>query len=156
MPQLDISTFIGQVTWISVVFGRYYRLMVTDVVPSLNRIVKFRAKKADVNRGDLRQFDGVRGSSDEQYDREVSLGGKQWVARLTNERHHAERMLRGLERQARLSKKDGVSGGLLVKRRKFRRPQKSLSMKMVSPISTTGTKETPVKSTGSKKGAKRK
>ncbi len=71
MPQLDVTTFFGQVTWFAVVFVVFYLVMVSDVLPRLNRAVKVRAKKLELTRGDARQFDAERVSTEESYARSL-------------------------------------------------------------------------------------
>ena len=67
MPQMDSATYLGQVTWFVLVFGVFYLVMVTDVLPSLDRVMKMRVKKLALTRGDARQFDQERASADEGY-----------------------------------------------------------------------------------------
>jgi hypothetical protein len=67
MPQLDVSTYLGQVTWFAVVFAVFYLIVLTDVLPGLNRALKVRTKKLERVRGDARQFDGVRVASEDKY-----------------------------------------------------------------------------------------
>jgi len=76
MPQLDSATFVGQVTWFSLVFSAFYLIVLTDVLPSLNRAVKVRAKRLDRVRGDARQFDGVSVSAQDSVDSMLSSGSK--------------------------------------------------------------------------------
>ena len=76
MPQWDSATFVGQVTWFSLVFSVFYLVVLTDVLPSLNRAVKVRAKRLDLVRGDARQFDGVSVSAQESVDTMLSSGSK--------------------------------------------------------------------------------
>lgn len=45
-------TFLGQVTWFIRVFSTFYLIVLTDVLPTLNRAIKVRVKKAD----QMRQF----------------------------------------------------------------------------------------------------
>jgi hypothetical protein len=67
MPQLDTSTFRGQVTWLSIVFVVLYRTRTGEVLPKLNRIVKLRSKKRDRTRGDATQYDGERAQVENGY-----------------------------------------------------------------------------------------
>lgn len=76
MPQLDSATYFGQVTWLAVVFGLFYVLMLADVLPGVNRILKVRAKKLDRVRGDARQFDGVRVTAQDALDAQGSGAAK--------------------------------------------------------------------------------
>ena len=45
MPQLDSTTFFGQVTWLVIVFVSYFLVVRGDIFPSLTRLLKVRAKK---------------------------------------------------------------------------------------------------------------
>ena len=67
MPQLDISTYLGQVTSFAVVFTLYYFVTLVDVLPRLNRIIKLRVKKLDTTSDDARQFDSERTTSDSSH-----------------------------------------------------------------------------------------
>lgn len=98
MPQLDVTTYLGQVTWFFVVFSAFYVMMVSDVLPLLNRAVKLRAKKLDTQRGALRQFDGVRGSGEEHYDGSQRRSSKKMQARMVLDRSalaHSDTAQRG-------------------------------------------------------------
>ena len=86
MPQLDVTTFLGQVTWFTVVFVRFYLARTTEVLPALNRVVKLRVKKRDQQRGELRQFDGVRTSAEEGVDGTQVRMSKKVLARLAHQR----------------------------------------------------------------------
>jgi len=68
MPQLDVSTYLGQVTWFTLVFRVFYGTMTYSVLPALNRAVKMRTKKVERTRGDARQFDGARAAAESSYD----------------------------------------------------------------------------------------
>ena len=72
MPQLDSATYLGQVTWFGLVFGVFYIIMVTDVLPAFDRALKIRVKKLALTRGDARQFDRERTGADEAYARAVA------------------------------------------------------------------------------------
>lgn len=74
MPQLDVATFIGQVSWFVVVFAAYYIITTTDILPSFNRAVKARMEKLQSTRGDSRQFDGFRESAAGGFDSAASVG----------------------------------------------------------------------------------
>jgi putative endonuclease len=63
MPQLDVATYIGQVTWFVAVFSAFYIIMTSDVLPMFNRAVKARTEKLARSRGDSRQFDTHRESA---------------------------------------------------------------------------------------------
>lgn len=63
MPQLDVATYIGQVTWFVAVFSAFYVIMTSDVLPLFNRAVKARTEKLARSRGDSRQFDTHRESA---------------------------------------------------------------------------------------------
>jgi len=45
MPQLDLFTFFGQVSWLSLAFVFYFVVMGTSVLPLINRSLKLREKK---------------------------------------------------------------------------------------------------------------
>jgi len=45
MPQLDVFTFLGQVTWFSLSFVIYFIAIGVIVLPLINRSVKLRSKK---------------------------------------------------------------------------------------------------------------
>jgi hypothetical protein len=89
MPQLDVSTYLGQVTWFAVVFTRFYLAVVTDVLPALNRAVKMRAKKLDRTRGDARQFDSARRAAEDGYDHASAVTSKHALGILTHARARA-------------------------------------------------------------------
>jgi F-type H+-transporting ATPase subunit b len=72
MPQMDSVTYLSQVTWFVVVFGLYYIIMVADVLPALDRVLKIRVKKLALTRGDARHFDRERVQADEGYGRALA------------------------------------------------------------------------------------
>ena len=45
MPQIDSVTFLSQLFWLVVIFFLFYSFILSDVLPSLSRILKVRAKK---------------------------------------------------------------------------------------------------------------
>jgi hypothetical protein len=83
MPQLDTSTYLGQVTWFTVVFLGFYLVMLTDVLPTLNMVVKVRAKKLDRTRNDARQFDSERTSANAAYAVSTAAAATSSIALLT-------------------------------------------------------------------------
>jgi len=85
MPQMDSATYFGQVTWFAVVFAVFYLVVLTDVLPGLNRALKVRTKKIERVRGDARQFDGVRVSAQDALDTHVG-GVSRMISRITGER----------------------------------------------------------------------
>jgi hypothetical protein len=50
MPQLDVTTYRGQVSSVVIGFGLVYRLRRSEVLPSRNRAVKRRSKKTERRR----------------------------------------------------------------------------------------------------------
>jgi hypothetical protein len=82
MPQLDSSTFLGQVTWFGLVFLGFYLILLTEVLPKLNRIVKVRVKKLERTRNDARQFDAERTMADQTYARSTSHAAASSLALL--------------------------------------------------------------------------
>jgi len=45
MPQIDIFTFFGQVTWFAMAFVFYFSVVGSILLPSINRSIKIRDKK---------------------------------------------------------------------------------------------------------------
>jgi hypothetical protein len=84
MPQLDTTTYLGQVTWFTVVFTGFYLIVLTDVLPRLNRAIKVRAKKLERTRDDARQFDTERSSADAAYARATSIAAASSLTLLTD------------------------------------------------------------------------
>ena len=82
MPQLDTTTYLGQVTWFTFVFSLFYFIVLTDVLPRINRAVKVRAKKLDRTRDDARQFDAERTTADQTYARSTSSAAASSLAIL--------------------------------------------------------------------------
>jgi hypothetical protein len=82
MPQMDSVTYLSQVTWFRVVFGLYYRVMVADVLPALDRALKVRVKKLARTRGNAREFDRERSHADEAYGRSLALAASSSVGLL--------------------------------------------------------------------------
>ena len=82
MPQLDTTTYLGQVTWFTFVFSLFYFVVLTDVLPRINRAVKVRAKKLDRTRDDARQFDAERTTADQSYARSTSSAASSSLALL--------------------------------------------------------------------------
>lgn len=93
MPQLDIATFLGQSTWLTVVFMGFYLIMVGSVLPLLSRALKLRAKKLDLQRTEVLQRGaegGVRVAVEASYDSAHADHGKKLIARLGLRRLHLE------------------------------------------------------------------
>ena len=45
MPQLDTVTFLSQIFWLVIIFGAFYLIVLTHILPSISRILKVRKKK---------------------------------------------------------------------------------------------------------------
>ena len=103
MPQFDVSTYRGQVTWFALVFSVFYLVMRTDVLPRLNRAVKVRAKKIDRTRNDARQFDGVRASSEEGVDRQGVRGSVSARTRIGRVQSNVASAARGVSSKVLMS-----------------------------------------------------
>lgn len=56
MPQLDGVTYLPQVFWLRVVFFVFYLITVKNIVPTLSRILKVRAKKLSFAQGGLQEL----------------------------------------------------------------------------------------------------
>lgn len=82
MPQLDTTTYLGQVTWFTFVFSFFYFVILTDVLPRINRAVKVRAKKLERTRDDARQFDVERTTADQNYARSTTSAASSSLALL--------------------------------------------------------------------------
>jgi hypothetical protein len=110
MPQLDVGTFRGQVTWVRRVFIVLYRTRTGDILPKLNRIVKMRAKKRERTRGDATQYDGERARVERGYSGRLgkAAGGSYgllqergdaqtaWVNKEVNARNQSPKRGRGI------------------------------------------------------------
>ena len=49
MPQLDTVTFLSQLFWLVIIFGAFYLIVLTDILPSFSRVLKSRLKKLKSN-----------------------------------------------------------------------------------------------------------
>jgi hypothetical protein len=49
MPQLDTVTYLSQLFWVLILFGGFYIIVLSDILPSLSTILKARKKKLDQN-----------------------------------------------------------------------------------------------------------
>lgn len=156
MPQLDSATYLGQVTWLAVVFGLFYLVVLTDVLPGLNRALKIRSKKLERVRGDARQFDGIRVSAQDALDAQASSVSK----RVMGVRMSKRSSLQGYAQAALKSRfgRRGLSTG--AKSRVLGLSKPVLPSKVMSKVSSTASSSaksgTKVKSSSAKgtKGSK--
>ena len=49
MPQLDTVTFLSQLFWLVIIFGAFYLIVLTEILPSFSRVLKSRLKKLKSN-----------------------------------------------------------------------------------------------------------
>ena len=49
MPQLDTVTFLSQLFWLVIVFGGFYLIVLTHILPAFSRVLKSRLKKLKAN-----------------------------------------------------------------------------------------------------------
>jgi hypothetical protein len=144
MPQMDMATFLGQVTWFFRVFSTFYLIVLTDLLPTLNRAIKVRVKKAD----QMRQFSsGWTGSitqADGQSTQSRGRGSK--VLKLTEDHLNNSTIHGGV----------GVETKRLKSVLKAMKAKSSVPTMVVSPKKVRGgAKKTPAPTAGTTRGRPR-
>ncbi len=74
MPQLDTVTFLSQIFWLVVVFGFFYLIVLTHILPAISRILKVRKKKLEHNKNSMYSLGDEKGQTLAGYDKLLSQG----------------------------------------------------------------------------------
>ena len=74
MPQLDTVTFLSQLFWLVVIFGTFYLIVLTDILPSFSRVLKSRLKKLKSNKDAMYSLGDEKGETSSLYDGSLSTG----------------------------------------------------------------------------------
>jgi hypothetical protein len=74
MPQLDTVTFLSQLFWLVVIFGTFYLIVLTDILPSFSRVLKSRLKKLKSNENAMYSLGDEKGETSSLYDGSLSTG----------------------------------------------------------------------------------
>ena len=68
MPQLDTVTYLSQLFWVLILFGGFYIIVLSDILPSLSTILKARKKKLDQNGDAIENFASEETSTSSSYE----------------------------------------------------------------------------------------
>ena len=74
MPQLDTVTFLSQLFWLVIIFGAFYLIVLTDILPSFSRVLKSRLKKLKSNENAMYSLGDEKGETSSLYDGSLSTG----------------------------------------------------------------------------------
>jgi F-type H+-transporting ATPase subunit b len=74
MPQLDTVTFLSQIFWLVIIFGAFYLIVLTHILPSISRILKVRKKKLEYNKNAMYNLGDEKGETLAGYDKLLSKG----------------------------------------------------------------------------------
>ena len=74
MPQLDTVTFLSQLFWLVIIFGAFYLIVLTDILPSFSRVLKSRLKKLKSNKDAMYSLGDEKGETSSLYDSSLSTG----------------------------------------------------------------------------------
>ena len=74
MPQLDTVTFLSQLFWLVIIFGTFYLIVLTDILPSFSRVLKSRLKKLKSNKDAMYSLGDEKGETSSLYDSSLSTG----------------------------------------------------------------------------------
>jgi len=74
MPQLDTVTFLSQLFWLVIIFGAFYLMVLTDILPSFSRVLKSRLKKLKSNENAMYSLGDEKGETSSLYDGSLSTG----------------------------------------------------------------------------------
>ena len=74
MPQLDTVTFLSQIFWLVIIFGAFYLIVLTHILPSISRILKVRKKKLEYNKNAMYNLGDEKGETSSLYDSSLSTG----------------------------------------------------------------------------------
>ena len=74
MPQLDTVTFLSQIFWLVIVFGFFYLIVLTHILPAITRILKVRKKKLKYNKNAIYNLGDEKGETLIGYDKFLSQG----------------------------------------------------------------------------------
>jgi len=74
MPQLDTVTFLSQLFWLVIVFGGFYLIVLTHILPAFSRVLKSRLKKLKANANAMHALGDEKGESLSLYDSSLSNG----------------------------------------------------------------------------------
>jgi F-type H+-transporting ATPase subunit b len=74
MPQLDTVTFLSQIFWLVIIFGFFYLIVLTHILPAISRILKVRKKKLEHNKNAMYALGDEKGDTLTGYDKILSQG----------------------------------------------------------------------------------
>ena len=72
MPQLDTVTFLSQIFWLVIIFGAFYLIVLTHILPSISRILKVRKKKLEYNKNAMYNLGDEKSETLAGYDKLLS------------------------------------------------------------------------------------
>jgi len=114
MPQLDMATYMGQVTWLVLVFVTYYRVVRGQLFPALTRVVKVRAKKKGQLHARTTGFRGEAKTVMEKYDRVVGKAALSALTLIQTEMDNQAAWSKGAVDRVRTKERAGVNTGYLT------------------------------------------
>jgi F-type H+-transporting ATPase subunit b len=103
MPQLDASTFPGQIFWLFLSFIILYLLMSRVALPRITQVLEERQKKIDDNLDMAENFKAEAGADSEAYEKALGLSRDQARALIQEAAQRASED--GAERQAALAER---------------------------------------------------
>ena len=113
MPQLDMATYMGQVTWLILVFVTYYRVVRGQLFPALTRVVKVRAKKKGYSQARTTSFGGEAKTVMEKYDRAVGKAALSALSLIQTEMDNQAAWSKGAVAGVTTKERAGVNSGYL-------------------------------------------
>ena len=115
MPQLDASTFLSQVFWLSVFFFTFYLIVLKNILPVVGRMIKVRSKKIDTTRENIAALENEQNQITRDYETIMTKSLQESADLLNRTNNTANAWVKETEQKTNSQKTSSDFNGAYIK-----------------------------------------